>query len=165
MLPQGQLLLPQTSIPKGESSRIFLISSKNHFIHIFLTSIQSGRSGNRKVSDVSGSHISHERTRRSQTPMSVHSSDKETLPPPLVTQQSCLSMDQVTANDKTQPVSEVSYKLQSFLKKYTVSTLLGHHQQQNFFSSFVFSSYFQAVGIIKVVDPVVSYLARACGQH
>ncbi|KAJ1522739.1 hypothetical protein ONE63_001898 [Megalurothrips usitatus] len=67
------------------------------------TNTQSGRSGgHRKISDVSGTHLSYERNRRSQTPLSVHSSDKdrETVPPPLVSQLSGLRIEQTPIDTK-----------------------------------------------------------------
>ncbi|KAK3912926.1 Vacuolar protein sorting-associated protein 13B [Frankliniella fusca] len=78
------------------------------------TGTQSVRTGHRKISDVSGSHMSCERTRRSQTPLSVHSSDKdrETVPPPLVSQLSGISID-----DKTQS-PEKTWQLSKWLVQW-----------------------------------------------
>lgn len=95
-----------------------LVNSSNHSAMKIVatdTNTQSARSGHRKISDVSGSHMSCERTRRSQTPLSVHSSDKdrETVPPPLVSQLSGLSVD-----DKTLPLSEKTWQLSKWLVQW-----------------------------------------------
>ena len=109
---------------------------------------------------MSGGFLPSDRARRSQTPLSVHSSekDRETAVPPLVTQLSGISLEQNQMNVKQSPVLEVRNCSFSHLHSLLYLCL-------SIGAIIVLMLLPEDLEDVKMARSVVSCLARTCCQY